>query len=140
MPPKTITAICTHGSRTSNTIAATTMARLARGLSGQRFTPMPHTAFATTATAATFSPFSQPAPLTSPICARPMANSVSAMAEGSVKPSQATKPPSTPARCMPTPKPTWLLAGPGRNWQSATRSAYCCSSSHLRRVTYSSRK
>ncbi len=28
-----------------------------------------------------------------------------------------------PARNSPIAKPTWLLAGPGRNWQSATRSA-----------------
>src|SRR5215510_8545513 len=41
---------------------------------------------------------------------------------------------------MPTAIPTWLLAGPGRNWQSATRSTYAASSSHLRRTTYSSRK
>ena len=38
------------------------------------------------------------------------------------KPSQAAKAPLTPARNMPIAKPTWLLAGPGRNWQSATTS------------------
>jgi len=32
-------------------------------------------------------------------------------------------PPSMPARVIPTAMPTWLLAGPGRNWQRATISA-----------------
>ena len=32
-------------------------------------------------------------------------------------------PPTSPAREIPRAKPSWLLAGPGRNWQSARRSA-----------------
>ena len=32
-------------------------------------------------------------------------------------------PPAKPARLIPRLKTTWLDAGPGRNWQSATRSA-----------------
>ena len=44
-------------------------------------------------------------------------------AEGSVNAAQAARPPRYPARMRPIAKPVWLLAGPGRNWQSATRSA-----------------
>ena len=36
------------------------------------------------------------------------------MADGSVNPSQATTPPSRPARMIPSAIPTWLLAGPGQ--------------------------
>jgi hypothetical protein len=46
-----------------------------------------------------------------------------AIADGMVKPIQEAMPPSTPARMIPMPMPTWLLAGPGKNWQRATRSA-----------------
>lgn len=35
----------------------------------------------------------------------------------------AKTPPSNPARMMPTAMPTWLLAGPGSAWESATTSA-----------------
>ena len=42
-------------------------------------------------------------------------------ADGSVNPSHAARPPKRPPRVMPMAMPTWLLAGPGRNWQSATR-------------------
>jgi hypothetical protein len=45
------------------------------------------------------------------------------MAEGSVNPSQAAMAPGSPARKIPIATPTWLLVGPGKNWQSATRSA-----------------
>ena len=58
----------------------------------------------------------------------------------SVNPSHAASPPGSPARRMPRAIPTWLLAGPGRNWHSATRSAYAASLSHFRRATISSRK
>ena len=61
-------------------------------------------------------------------------------ADGVVKPSQAAKAPGRPARRMPRLIPTWLLAGPGRNWQSATMSAKAGSSSHRRRSTNSARK
>jgi hypothetical protein len=40
-----------------------------------------------------------------------------------VNPSQAHQVPRHPARRRPSASPTWLLAGPGKNWQSATRSA-----------------
>ena len=32
-------------------------------------------------------------------------------------------PPGSPERSNPSAMPIWLLAGPGRNWHSATRSA-----------------
>ena len=44
------------------------------------------------------------------------------MAEGRVKAVQAASAPRKPARDRPMAKPTWLEAGPGRNWQSATSS------------------
>ncbi len=47
---------------------------------------------------------------------------MSASAEGKVNPAHAANAPSQPARPSPIAMPTWLLAGPGRNWQSATRS------------------
>ena len=112
---------------------------MARARSGASARAIPQTAKATTATAATLSPCNQPASATSST-RRPYAKATSAMAEGNVNPSHAATPPSRPPRVMPMAMPTWLLAGPGRNWQSATRSAYVVSSSHLRRITYSSRK
>ena len=54
-----------------------------------------------------------------------------------------SRPPGPPGdrpaedRCQ---KPTWLEAGPGRNWQRATRSAKAVSSSQRRRTTKASRK
>ena len=59
---------------------------------------MPTTACATTATAAAFSPASQPAPEMSPSCATPRANATMSMTDGSVKPSQAASMPAYPAR------------------------------------------
>ena len=47
----------------------------------------------------------------------------SAIAEGSVNASHAANAPGNPAFARPMPMPTLLLAGPGVNWQSATRSA-----------------
>lgn len=98
------------------------MATVARSRSGASERAMPQTALATTATAATFSPWSQPASAT-PSRWRPNANATRAMAEGSVNPSQAAMAPGSPARKIPIATPTWLLVGPGKNWQSATRSA-----------------
>ncbi len=84
---------------------------------------MPHTAWATIATATIFSPCRMPAGNASPQLEIPSPNSVSARAEGSVNPAQAASAPGKPPRIRPMASPTWLLAGPGRNWQSATRSA-----------------
>ena len=45
-------------------------------------------------------------------------------ADGMVNANHAANPPSRPLpRRMPSVKPTWLEAGPGKNWQSATMSA-----------------
>ena len=44
-------------------------------------------------------------------------------ADGAVKPSHAIAAPAYPARRYPIAMPVWLLAGPGRNWHRATRSA-----------------
>ena len=40
-----------------------------------------------------------------------------------MKPTHAAAAPGIPARAIPIAIPTWLDAGPGGNWQSATRSA-----------------
>ncbi|MOA10920.1 hypothetical protein D3C78_1308300 [compost metagenome] len=102
---------------------AAAIARPARSLSGHRVLAMPQTACATTATAASFSPCTAPDWASQLHCCMPKANRMSSMADGRVKPSQAAKAPVQPARPRPSAKPTWLLAGPGRNWHSATRSA-----------------
>ena len=101
---------------------AARIASPARGRSGHSDLAIPHTAWATTATAATFNPWTAPEAATSLQRVMPYANAISAMAEGSVKPIQAINAPGQPARNKPSPMPTWLLAGPGRNWHRATRS------------------
>jgi hypothetical protein len=103
----------------SAAIAAST-AIVARGASGQSPRAMPHTACATTATATTLRPWRTPAFRNSPYAAMPSPNRISASAEGAVKPIQAATAPRSPPFASPMPMPTWLLAGPGRNWQSAT--------------------
>ena len=94
---------------------------VARSRSGARDRAIPHTALATTATAAIFNPCSHPASVT-PSRWRPKAKTTRAMAEGKVNPSHAATAPGNPARTMPIAIPTWLLVGPGRNCQSATMS------------------
>ena len=84
---------------------------------------MPHTAWATMATAVTLRPWMMPWLIGPSSAAAPKANATSTMAEGRVKAVQAAAAPQGPARINPRAKPTWLLAGPGRNWHSATRSA-----------------
>ena len=65
----------------------------------------------------------------------------SAIAEGRVKPAQAASAAGTARRaCRPMAKPTWLEAGPGRNWQSASRSPNARSSSQPRFNTNALRK
>jgi hypothetical protein len=63
------------------------------------------------------------------------ASPTSPSAEGSVKPTHAASAPSHPARRSPTSKPSWLDAGPGTNWHSATNPAKSSRDSHLRRST-----
>ena len=115
-------ASCPGAEGKARVISAAAQAMPARIRSGQSVRPMPHTACAMTATAATFRPWITAEPDNQPKCASPRANSISAMAEGSVNASQAASMPAQPARFSPIAMPTWLLAGPGRNWHSATRS------------------
>jgi len=81
------------------------------------------TACATTATATILSPCSTPDGITPGYPATNRASTIRAMADGRVKPAQAANAPRYPHRDRPSAMPTWLLAGPGRNWHSATRSA-----------------
>ena len=109
---------------TNSTNTSATAAIEARSRSGHSDRAMPQTACATIATATSFRPCSSPAPAGDPVSApAPKANAVISAADGRVKPHHAASPPSQPARSRPMEKPTWLEAGPGANWQSATRSA-----------------
>ena len=56
MAPKMIAPICPHVLGTASAIAAATTAIMTRGRSGVSVRAMPNTAWATTATAATFKP------------------------------------------------------------------------------------
>jgi hypothetical protein len=58
---------------------------------------------------------------------------------GSVNPSHAAAAPAQPARRRPTAIVSWLLAGPGSAWHSATSSANARSSSQPRRTTNAAR-
>ena len=62
MPPAAIAPTWPQADGTSSTTTAASTASVARGRSGQSDFAMPHTACATTATAAIFSPCSQPEP------------------------------------------------------------------------------
>jgi len=70
---------------------------------------------------------------------RAAAKAKSSSAEGRVKARKAAMAPGHPARSRPMLKPSWLLAGPGRNWQSASSCAYWLSSTQARRSTNSRR-
>ena len=105
-------------------MSAAATASPARSRSGQSERPMPQTACAMMATAAIFSPWMAPDADSQPNCASPSAKRISATAVGSVNATQAASMPAHPARFRPIAMPTWLLAGPGRNWHSATRSEY----------------
>ena len=80
------------------------------------------TACATTATAISFKPWIRPVPTGPPRRGASIAKASSNRTEGSVKPHHAANPPRHPARSSPTENPTWLLAGPGRNWHKARSS------------------
>ena len=67
------------------------------------------TACATTATATTISPCSQPAADTPDPCTS-SAKATRAIADGKVKPAHAASPPGIPALWMPMAMPSWLLA------------------------------
>lgn len=96
---------------------------VARLASGVRDFAMPRTAPATIATAAALTPASQPVPIASPKASMPKAKATSRIAEGIVNANHAASRPPYPARCRPIAMPTCEDAGPGRNWQRATRSA-----------------
>ncbi len=81
----------TKGSSKTALAAASMMA--SRGPSLHSVRAMPQTAWATTATATIFRPWMNPPGRASPQRAMPRANSVSATAEGSVKPAQAASEP-----------------------------------------------
>ena len=89
-----------------------------RGQSGASDPASTYTAWATIATAASLSPWTQPAEARSPDDAT-RANATSTTADGSVNPSHAATPPAHPARSAPIAIPSWLLVGPGSDWQRA---------------------
>ena len=122
-PDATMAPTCTSGFGTSRTTIIVAAAMLARRASGARDFAIPITACPTTATAAALSPSTQPAEERPPRAVTPKANATRSRAEGMVKPTHAATRPQKPARCRPIAIPTWLDAGPGRNWHSATRSA-----------------
>ena len=115
--PAAMIATCANGSSRRAPPPRPRPRRLARPV-GRQGPAIDQTACATTATAASLSPWTQPAPERSAVAAtRP--RTVRAMADGSVKPSHAASPPARPARRVPMAIPSWLLAGPGRDWHSA---------------------
>ena len=123
-PAQPITASCPATPGCHSVTAQATSINTARPGVAHRLRAMPHTACATTATATTLSPCTSPAPSHAPLAEEnPSPHNASTSAEGSVKPSHAASAPPHPPRRRPRASPTWLLAGPGRNWHSATRSA-----------------
>jgi hypothetical protein len=116
---------CTVVPGQASASSAADSASARRGQSGHKERHIDQTACATIATVTIFRPWTTESStrLPSPAHASPCANSTSSMADGSVKPSQAANAPAHPARPSPSAKPTWLLAGPGRNWHNATSSA-----------------
>ena len=121
--PASMADTCPAVPPTNTTSRTAARAMPARCWSGHRLRAMPSTAWATTATAATFRPWIMPW-LTGPSSRLALrAKATRMIAEGRVKAVQAAAAPQPPPRCRPMAKPTWLLAGPGRNWHRATRSA-----------------
>src|SRR3546814_19134992 len=96
--------------------------RVARSTPVHRLRAIPHTACATTATAAIFKPCSITLGTASPQAEIPSAKRMSTIAEGSVKHNQAASAHAYPDRDNHHAKPTWLLAGPGQNRQIEKRS------------------
>jgi hypothetical protein len=123
IPPMRIAATCPIEPATKITIRTAARAMLARSRSGARLRAIPQTACATTATATTLRPWISPPPTGPSKAEAPKANKTRSRAEGRVNAAHAANAPRGPPRNRPSANPTWLLAGPGRNWQSATRSA-----------------
>ena len=93
-PAMAMTPTCPQADGTSNTRQVAAAMRVMRGTSGQRLRAIPHTACATTATATTFKPCSTPAGSASPQLARPSANRIRKIADGSVNPAHAANAPA----------------------------------------------
>ena len=91
--PATIAPTWAAGCGTSRTMRKAASATAARNRSVTMLFAMPITACATTATAAAFSPASQPASEMSPRRATPSANATMRMTLGSVKPKNAASMP-----------------------------------------------
>ena len=83
---------------------------------------MPNNACATIATAAIFNPWIVAATIGPDRSAASRATSNIISAEGRVNAVHAASPPKGPARINPIAKPTWLDAGPGKNWHRPTNS------------------
>ena len=132
--PPAMIATCEIGSVQASATAAPATATTFRGQSGASDAVSAQTAWATTATAASFRPWTQPA-VDRSVEAVSNARTTNATADGSVNPSHEATPPSGPARDVPIAMPSWLLAGPGSDWLNARYSANSASSSHRRRST-----
>ena len=94
-PARAMISSCVQAVAKVRAATAATMAMVARHLSGAKLRPMDQTAWATTTTAAIFSPWSHPAPEVSQ-AATPRAKRVRMMADGRVNPSQAASPSGQP--------------------------------------------
>jgi len=101
-----MTATWTNGVGAASTAAAASTASVTRDGSGHRARAMPHTAWATTATATTFRPCSRPPGMASRNATTPYPKAVNARADGRVKASQAANAPGRPALANPMPMPT----------------------------------
>src|SRR5699024_7065894 len=108
--------------------------------SGHKLFAIPQIACATIATATIFSPCTMPSEINVLSEVIPNANKINAIADGIVNPNQAANAPKYLAFDNPSAIPTWLLAGPGKNWHNATKSAYSSSLNHRLLCTNSSRK
>ncbi len=138
MAPTAITVIWATGDGAIRTTGVAAAAIRSRGRSGVRRRAIRYTAWATMATAATSSPWMAPAigPVSgtrASAATRPSMVMISAL--GRVNPSHAAAAPAQPARSRPTAIVSWLLAGPGSVWHSATRSANTASSTQPRSST-----
>src|SRR5690606_29530435 len=119
--PTAITHTCTNAPGITSNVAAEASAIDVRLRSGHSFLPIAHTAWITTAAAASLMPCNQPARLTSTL-ATPYAKPIISNAEAMVKQNDAATAPQTPARCNPKANATCLLAGPGKTTPTPTNS------------------
>ena len=123
------------GSGTKSINSSTATANSDRARSGANERRSATIADATTATATSSNPCSQPARTL--VCGTASAKSVISTAEGRVNPIHAATAPAGPARSHPSNIPVCELAGPGKSCVSATHSPNVVSSSQCRRSTNS---